>query len=261
MALSHKKGKAKMSIKALISALLFFCVIPMASAYNVSFRDANTAVIEVGDPDPANPRQEGYFQIFGSAYLDSYSPGGADFYFQVYLSDASNSNWLDCYIDSYSDPNAEDVIQSLASIVNSTKGDSKLVISSNGGNGSCIVALEEAAGNVHTFPYPGYYADANMANFRVNMPVEFSVPDFGYFRYSDGSNRVAIFAPLTRSFQVSVTAADSSYFQCNLSTDSPLHNFAVATFGAGGSPVAEYNVSIDNPDTGSCGSIGFRIGV
>jgi hypothetical protein len=250
-----------MSANSLILALLLFGVVPLASAYNVSFRDANTAVIEVGDPSPANPRQDGYFQIFGYAYLDTYAPGGAAFNFNVYLSDATYSNWLNCYIDSYNNPNAEAEILSLSSAVNSARGDSKIVITSDGNFGSCVVALEEAAGNVHTFPYPGFYADANMANFRVNMPVEFAIPDIGYFRYSDGLNSVVIFAPETRSFQVNVTTAEGGEFKCNLASDSRLRGFAVATFGAGGSPVAEYNADVDYPSTGNCRSIGFRIGL
>ncbi|WP_455212284.1 hypothetical protein [Kaarinaea lacus] len=250
-----------MPTKFLLIALLLFGVAPLASAYSVSFRDANTAVIDVGDPDPANPRQEGYFQIFGSAYLDSYSPTGAAFDFIVYLSDAAYSNWLNCFIDSYSNPNAEAEILALASAVNSANGDSKIVISSDGNYGSCVVALEDAVGNVHDFPYPGFYADVNMTNFRVNMPVEVAIPNIGYYRYSDGFNSVEIFAPETRSFQVNVTTADGGNFLCNLASDSPLRGFAVATFGAGGSSVAEYTVDVDYPSTGTCRSIGFRIGV
>ena len=249
------------TIKSLFLVLMLFGIVPLASAYSVSFRDGNTAVIEVGDPDPANPWQEGYFQIFGYAYLDTYAPAGAAFNFNVYLSDANYSNWLNCYIDSYSNPDAEAEIIALASAVNGAKGNSKIVISSDGNFGSCVVALEEAQGNVHAFPYPGFYSDANMANFRVNLPVEFAIPNIGYFGYSDGSNSVVIFAPETRSFQVSVNTIEGGNFQCNLPSDSPLHSFAVATFGTGGSPVAEYNMDVDYPSTGNCRSIGFRIGV
>jgi hypothetical protein len=241
--------------------LLLLGVVPVASAYSVSFRDANIAVVEVGDPDLANPRQEGYFQFFGYAYLDSYAPGGAAFNINVYLSDASYSNWLNCYIDTYSNPNAEAEILALASAVNGAKGDSKIVISSDSNDGSCAVVLEEAAGNIHIFPYPGFYADAYMTNFRVNLPLESSIPNVGYFQYSDGSNSVEIFAPQTRSFQVGVSTAEGGNFQCTLPSDSPLHGFAVATFGAGGSPVAEYNADVDDPNTGQCRSIGFRIGI
>jgi hypothetical protein len=250
-----------MPAKRLLLALALFSITSLVSASSVTFRDANTAVIEVGDPDPANPRQDGYFQIYGSAYLDAYSPSGVDLMFMVYLSDASNTNWLNCSIDTYSDPNAGTVINSLASIISGAKGDSKIVITSDGSGTSCAVSLEVATGNVHVFPYPGFYADASMANFRVDMPVEFSDPDVGYFRYTDGSNSTDLFTPQTSAFHVSVTTADPGYFQCSVSADSSLHDFAVATFGTGGSPVADYSIMADSYNPTSCGSMEFRIGI
>lgn len=250
-----------MSAKPALLALILFSIAPLVSASSVTFRDANTAVIEVGDPDPATPRQDGYFQIDGSAYLDSYSPSGVDLMLMVYLSDATNTNFLNCTIDTYSDPNAGAVINSLASIINQAKGDSKIVIASDGSGTSCTVSLETAAGNVHVFPYPGFYADVSMANFRVDMPLEFSDSSVGYYRYYDGTDRTVLYTPQTGAFDVSVTTPDPGYFQCSVSADSPMHDFAVATFGTGGSAVADYSIMADSYNPTNCGSMEFRIGI
>lgn len=227
----------------------------MACAYEVNFIDSNTAVIEVGDP-AGQTRAGGYFQIFGNAYENEFSNTGYDLSIMVYLSDASWSNWLDCYMDNQTDPTAESTILAFATTINNTKADSKITLSRQM-DGSCHVALETVPGNQHAFPYDGFYVDPYMSNFRVNLPIEFSAPPLGYYVYTNGVQRVSLFANAVSGFHLGVQA-NGQTFQCQINLGNPMLHFALSTFANGGSPVAEYSV---NANGSTCQGIMFRIGV
>lgn len=242
----------------IIIFFLLFGTISVASAYNVTFRDANTAVIEVGDPEGMT-RADGYYQIFGTGNINTFAPNGYDLSIMIYLSDATWSNWLDCYMDTQSSPNAESAIKAISATVNSTKGQSKIVIARQM-DGSCQITLETATGNIHSFPYDGFSVDIYMSNFRVNMPVTFSAPEVGYYRYDDGTRQLDLFANELLGFHIHIRNDTGAVFQCQLSVGNPLLSFAAAVFKTGGSPVAEYNI-YSGADSNDCENLGFRIGV